>query len=63
LFLKAKQTKPQALPGMVVDTFNPGIWEAEAGSFELQGQCGLQCKFQNSQETLSQKNKNKQTNK
>jgi hypothetical protein len=34
---------------MVERTFNPSIWEAEAGKFLSRGQPGLQSKFQDSQ--------------
>jgi hypothetical protein len=33
----------------VVHTFNPSIWEAEAGDFWVRGQPGLQREFQDSQ--------------
>lgn len=40
-------------------TFNPATWEAEIGSFELQGQCGLQDKFQKAKKPYFEKNKQK----
>jgi hypothetical protein len=64
-----KQTNKQTnkRPGMVAHAYNPSIWEAEAGGFLssrpawstkwVPGQPGLY------RETLSRKNKNKQTNK
>jgi hypothetical protein len=45
--------------------FDPSTWKAEAESLWAQGQSGLESEFQISQdytETLSCKNKNKQTN-
>jgi hypothetical protein len=56
---------------VVVHTFNPSTWEAEAGGFLVQGQSGLQSEFQDSQgytekhclEKTTAKQKTKQTNK
>jgi hypothetical protein len=53
------------MPGMVVHTFNPSTWEAEAGDFWVRGQPRLQSEFQDSQgytekPCLEKQNKTKQ---
>ena len=51
---KTKQNKTKTKKiwfelGMVVHTFNPSTWKAEAEDFWVQGQPGLQSEFQDSQ--------------
>jgi hypothetical protein len=52
---------------VVVHTFNPSTWEAEAGGFLSSSQPGLQSEFQDSQgyteKPRLKKQKQKQTNK
>jgi hypothetical protein len=52
---------------VVVGACNPNTWEAEAGSFWVRGQPGLQSEFQDSQgytekPCLKKQNKTKQNN-
>jgi hypothetical protein len=49
-FEKSKNIKNTLKHGMLVHTYKPSTWEAEAGELQVQGQPGLH------RETLSQKN-------